>query len=240
MGYIYIIENQINGKKYIGQTIQKDIKNRWYSHKNLKHKTVGKILFNAYNKYDFDNFKYKIICICFDEDTNKYEEEYIAKYNTIYPNGYNLLPGGNNKKHNEYTKKILSEKMMGEKNPNFGKKRTPEQLKLMSEKMKGSNNTSYGKKFTIEEKQKRLDRYIQNPEIKDKISNSLKDYHKNKNVINNINSKRVEQYDLNGNLINMFNSISEASRQINISHSVISRACNKENYTAGSFKWKKF
>ena len=66
----------------------------------MKHKTVGKILFNAYNKYGTTNFKYKIICICFDEDTNKFEEEYIMKYNTIYPNGYNLMPGGNNKKHN--------------------------------------------------------------------------------------------------------------------------------------------
>jgi group I intron endonuclease len=239
MGYIYIIENKLNCKKYIGQTVQKDIKDRWNSHKNLKHKTVGKILLNAYKKYGINNFSYKLICICFDEDTNEYEKEYIKKYNTLYPNGYNLLEGGNNRKHHEFTKKILSEKMMGDKNPNFGIKRTQEQINFMSQKMKGQNNPSYGKKFNVEEKQKRLDRYIQNPEIKEKISNSLKIFYINNANKNNINSKRVEQYDLNDNLVHVFHSISEASRQINISHSVISRACNKDNYTAGGFKWKK-
>ena len=108
MGYIYIVQNKINNKKYIGQSQQKDINSRWNSHKNLKHKTVGQILLNAYKKYGIDNFTYKIICICFDEDTNKYEKEYIKMYNTLYPNGYNLLEGGNNYKHNEYTKKIIS------------------------------------------------------------------------------------------------------------------------------------
>jgi len=179
MGYIYMVENKINKKRYIGQTIQKNIKDRWNSHKNLKHKTVGKILFNAYKKYSVDNFEYKIICICFDEDTNRYEEEYIKKYDTIYPNGYNLLPGGNNKKHNEYTKKMISESLKGENNPQYGKKKSKEELKKMSERMKGTNNPQYGKKFTNEEIKKRLDRYAKHPETKNKISNSLKEYYKN-------------------------------------------------------------
>jgi group I intron endonuclease len=240
MGYIYLITNRINGKKYIGQTIQNDINNRWASHKNLKNKTVGQILYNAYKKYGVNNFEYKIICICFDDDTNKYEEQYINKYNTIYPNGYNLLPGGNNKKHNEYTKKQISEKLKGSKNPNFGIKKTLEQITLMSERMKGTNNPQFGKKFTEQEIQKRLDRYVKNPEIKNKISASLKSYHKNKTTIPIKNNKKVEQYDLNGNLINTFSSISEAARNVNINVAFLSRTCNKENYTAAGFKWKKY
>ncbi len=137
MGYIYLVTNKLNGQKYIGQTLQNDINKRWASHKNLQNKTVGNILYNAYKKYGLNNFEYKIICICFNDDTNKYEEEYIKKYNTIYPNGYNLLPGGNNRKHNEYTKKLISENLKGLKNPNFGVKKTPEQIKQMSERMKG-------------------------------------------------------------------------------------------------------
>ena len=239
MGYIYLIENRINSKKYVGQTIQKDIKDRWYSHKNLKHKTVGKILFNAYNKYGVNNFNYKIICICFDEDTNKYEEEYIKKYDTIYPNGYNLLPGGNNKKHNEYTKKLISESLKGENNPQFGIKKSQEQLKKMSERMKGKNNSQFGKKFTEEEIQKRLDRYKNKPEIKEKISTSLKYYYRNTKK-KSLNNKKVEQYDLEGNLINIFDSISEAARSVNINVTFLSRTCNKDNYTAAGFKWKKY
>ena len=239
MGYIYIVQNKINNKKYIGQSQQKDINSRWNSHKNLKHKTIGQILLNAYKKYGIENFIYKIICICFDEDTNKYEKEYIKKFDTIYPNGYNLLEGGDNYKHNIYTKQIISEKLKGENNPNFGKKKSLEEIKKISEKLKGENNPNFGKKFTEEEIQKRLDRYKNNPKIGKKISNSLIEYHKsNKN--SNKNSKRIEQYDLNGILINKFYSISEAARSINIDRSFLSRTCNKENYTAGGFIWKKY
>jgi group I intron endonuclease len=238
MGYIYLITNRINGKKYVGQTIQNDINKRWTSHKNLKNKTVGQILYNAYKKYGVNNFDYKIICICFDDDTNKYEEQYINKYNTIYPNGYNLLPGGDNRKHNEYTKKQISENLTGLKNPNFGVKKTPEQIKQMSERMKGINNPQFGKKFTKEELQKKLDMFKNKPEIKTKISNSLKEYYKNNLGVSK--NKKVEQYDLNGNLLNVFYSISEAARHVNISVQFLSRTCNKDNYTAAGFKWKKY
>ena len=33
MGYIYSITNKINNKKYIGQTINKDVEYRWKQHK---------------------------------------------------------------------------------------------------------------------------------------------------------------------------------------------------------------
>ncbi len=236
MGFIYIITNLINGKQYVGQTIQSDIYKRWNSHKNLKHKTVGQILYNAYQKYGINNFTYKIICICFNEDTNKYEEEYIKKYNTIYPNGYNLLPGGNNRTHNEYTKKLISKNLLGSNNPNFGKKLSEDKIKKMSERMKGKNNHRYGKKYTNIEIQKRLNLYKDNPEIGKKISNSLKEYYKN----NQGTAKKVEQYDLQGNLINTFYSISEAARFVNVSTTFLSKTCNKENYTAAGFKWKKY
>ena len=61
MGYIYMVENTINNKKYIGQTIREDIKTRWKYHKTLNSKKyIGQILFNAYKKYEShfltDNF----------------------------------------------------------------------------------------------------------------------------------------------------------------------------------------
>ncbi len=89
MGYIYIIENKINGKKYIGQTICDDIEKRWKQHKKIDKNSIGSCLYNAYIKYGISNFIFKIICICFNSDADNYEIEYIKKYNTIYPNGYN-------------------------------------------------------------------------------------------------------------------------------------------------------
>jgi group I intron endonuclease len=71
MGYIYMITNIINNKKYIGQTLEKDINERWKSH--LKKQNNCRYFKHALDKYGKDNFKFKIICICFDKDCDKYE-----------------------------------------------------------------------------------------------------------------------------------------------------------------------
>ena len=53
-------------------------------------------------------------------------------------------------------------------------------------------------------------------------------------------SKKVLQYDLEGNLVKEWNSIREAYYNTNISRNCISRCCrNKPSYiTAGGYKWK--
>uniref|UniRef100_A0A6C0IRK5 GIY-YIG domain-containing protein n=1 Tax=viral metagenome TaxID=1070528 RepID=A0A6C0IRK5_9ZZZZ len=240
MGYVYLITNKVNGMKYVGQSIQADIQSRWKSHRSKK-RTVGKILYNAYQKYGFDNFDYKIICICFDEDTNKYEEEYIKKYNTVHPNGYNLLAGGNNKKHNEETKKQLSILFSGENNSCHGSKISYEKRKIISDRMK---------KYNLEIRlKKQKENHLQNndknivhhkDERKEKISNTLTEYYKkcNEQGIKTC-AKKIRQYDLDYNLIREYISISEAARSVNVYRTVISRACEKINGTAGGYRWKK-
>ena len=138
MGYIYKITNKVDGKIYVGQTIQV-LEDRWRQHKKIG--SNCRYLKRAFNKYGIDNFEFNIICICFDEDTNKFEEEYIKKFNTLVPNGYNLRAGGLNSKQHPETikkrvekmkgraftimtdeiKKKISESHLGAKNPNFGK-----------------------------------------------------------------------------------------------------------------------
>ena len=51
-------------------------------------------------------------------------------------------------------------------------------------------------------------------------------------------SKKVEQYDLEGNFINQYNSISEASRATGISIQMISYCCNGKCKTTKGFVWK--
>lgn len=50
-------------------------------------------------------------------------------------------------------------------------------------------------------------------------------------------SKKVGQYDSNGNLIKEFPSTMEVERMLGINHSNISYAC-KNNSTAHGFKWR--
>jgi hypothetical protein len=69
----------------------------------------------AFKKYGEESFKFEVLIICFDEDVFKFEPDYIVKYNTLSPNGYNVATGGKigmsflGKHHSEETKKIIGE-----------------------------------------------------------------------------------------------------------------------------------
>lgn len=100
-GYIYCINNTINFKSYIGQTIR-TIESRFKSHKtNSKNIKRSIYLYGDTNLYGWDVFAVsqieKIVCNTEDELKQKLDEKeifYIKKYNTLYPNGYNISKGG--------------------------------------------------------------------------------------------------------------------------------------------------
>lgn len=117
------------------------------------------------------------------------------------------------------TRKKISESLKGVKNPNYNKEMSIEQR----DKIK---NTIA--KFTLEKRK----------EINEKISNS---YKKNNSIMKNKLSKKVAQYNLNSELIKIYNSISQASNDMKIDRMTISRCCDDKyiNYkTAKGFIWK--
>ncbi len=100
MSYIYKITNIITNKIYIGYTSQ-NINKRFYQHKyeafNTDEESNHSYLYQSMRKYGTENF---IIDIIYEFDQNKQnwkqlEKYYINLYNSIRPNGYNLLQGGN-------------------------------------------------------------------------------------------------------------------------------------------------
>ena len=111
---IYKITNTIDGKIYIGQSI--DIKHRRCCHeydlRNQRHKNPH--LQRAYNKNP-DAFAFEIECTCKEEDLNNLEVFYIQKYNSTDPRlGYNLDAGGGGQgRMSEETKKKLSQSKIG-------------------------------------------------------------------------------------------------------------------------------
>ncbi len=144
MGYIYLITNTVNNKKYVGQTLQDDVKKRWSVYKRIKDTSIGTCFYNGLKKYTPEKFKFQIICVCFDEDCNRYEEHYIKKFNCLTPNGYNMLPGGTSfqgpfKKAQltDEQKRGLFGRDKGIKSHNFEKHLSYEQKKILSEKFKG-------------------------------------------------------------------------------------------------------
>lgn len=88
-GIIYKATNKINGKSYIGKTI--NFKRRKYEHKH----NSNSYFYKAMKKYGLRNFKWEIIdCALFEEILYKMEKYYIKKLKTKFPNGYNLTDGG--------------------------------------------------------------------------------------------------------------------------------------------------
>lgn len=87
--FLYMITNNINDKKYIGITI--DYISRWKQHQKLNKSLISR----AINKYGKENFIFSLLHDGLSiEEAESLEKEYIKKYNTIAPNGYNIAKGG--------------------------------------------------------------------------------------------------------------------------------------------------
>lgn len=92
---IYKIQNIVNNKIYIGQSI--DIITRWYNHKNELNgnRHCNSHLQGAWNKYGESNFTFEVIEECTVEEIDNREIYWIDLYKSIDPNfGYNLTAGG--------------------------------------------------------------------------------------------------------------------------------------------------
>lgn len=89
---IYKIQNLIDGKIYIGQSVH--IQARFNQHKSEAKNGNTRPLYNAIRKYGIENFSFEIIEECPKEKLNEREVYWIKKYNS-FNNGYNLTPGGN-------------------------------------------------------------------------------------------------------------------------------------------------
>lgn len=101
---IYKITNKINGKCYIGQSV--DIKRRFYDHSCKSHEH-NRHLYNAMGKYGKENFEFEILEECPIELLNEREIYYIE---TLKPE-YNFCSGGGaGRTHSEETKTLLREK----------------------------------------------------------------------------------------------------------------------------------
>lgn len=134
MNEIYKITNKINNKSYIGQTLLYSSNGRYMGYENRFRRHIQNairnykggcpILENAIRKHGEENFNLECIQKCKLEELNYYEDFYINKYNTLHPNGYNLMSGGGNGRiHSELTKQKMSTTRSGKKHKQITKDR---------------------------------------------------------------------------------------------------------------------
>ncbi len=153
--FIYKITNQINGKIYIGKTLNSNPLNRWAKHLSIaKHKTTRnytyQVIHKAINKYGKENFTFEVIEKCPQESVGLEREKYwieyyksnIGKYGSKF--GYNSTEGGEGSsgfKHSEESKNKMSQTRkgtrLGSENTFFGKHHSAESIAKIKSKTTG-------------------------------------------------------------------------------------------------------
>lgn len=129
--YVYIVVNKINGRKYIGMSINKK---KWFRE---SYYGSGKLIKQAILKYGKDNFIKTII----KEFDNEYDcmlyERYLIEYNNAVDDEmyYNMAPGGYGGAHKGHVVSDETRKKISESNK--GRTVSDETRKKMSDKVKG-------------------------------------------------------------------------------------------------------
>lgn len=233
---VYIHENKINGKKYVGIT-SGSVNRRWKNGYGYSRKLpIGK----AIEKYGWDNFNHKIVAEGLDEVSAKEMErnliESLKTQNREF--GYNLTDGGdgiNGYKHSDSTRKKLSEAAQrqnryGERNPNYGHKWSDEKRNQLSEARKKENLSQETLKKMSDAASKRM-----------KEANPFKGKHHTeevKRIISERQSRPVLMFDLDGNFIREYSSIINAAKDNGICKVAISNCCRGITKTSGGYIWK--
>lgn len=112
---VYKITNTLNGKVYIGQTV--DYRKRKVGHFSYLRRNAhrNRYLQKSFNKYGESSFKMEIIKECAVDELDKLEIYYMRKYNSIDKTlGYNMVIGGNtNKSFPDYIRQKMSRSQKG-------------------------------------------------------------------------------------------------------------------------------
>ena len=248
VGYIYLIIDLTNWKKYVGQ-------HHYHLEKlDSNYHGSGTIISKIYKKRP-ETLKEVYLKTCYtQEELDEWEQYYIKFYNTLYPNGYNLEEGGRGgvpseetrmrmseahkglyvgEKHPNYGKKASDETRRklskshkglcaGEKHPMFGKHHSEESKKKLSEKLKGEKNPFYGRHHSEESKQK------------------MREYRKGKTMSEEVKkklSKKVLQFTLDGEFVREWPSTRECGRN-GFDSGAVGKCCQGKLKQYKGFRWE--
>lgn len=186
MGCIYSITNKLNGKMYIGQTM--NFKKRKKDH--ICSAREGKIkthLYISMREYGIDNFKFEIIEDNIDNDKlNERETYYIKKYDT-YHKGYNMTYGGENiTKNNPKVKEKISKIIKKQWEDGFYDYRKTNIQKAMEVAHKNASKRTK-EMWKNEELKKRISK-----KIGEKLSKPIIAYNENEEILFTSYTKAVE------------------------------------------------
>lgn len=213
---IYKIQNLIDGKVYIGQSVH--IQARFNQHKNEAKNGNTRPLYNAIRKYGIENFSFEVIEECSKEKLNEQEIYWIKKYDSFH-NGYNLTPGGN-EPYKVDIDLIYSLWDNGKSS------------KEIAEIANISKSSVYNylcdyPNYSSSESNRRGGILAYNTAVK------------NGNVKRDNSRVNIIQYTLSGEYIKGWCSQNQIERELGISADLIGRVLNGRQNQAGGFQWKR-
>lgn len=157
--FVYLIQNKINGKKYVGQHVGDNLdvywdRNVWLAENGYEGK---RLLYRAIRKYGRDNFIVRpLVIVGSKEELDYYEKELIKVWNLCDPQkGYNLTQGGGGSWGycpDEETRAKMSRSRIG-------KKMSEENRLKFIERIKG-NKFALGRKMSPEHFQKIIETHL--------------------------------------------------------------------------------
>ncbi len=213
MGVIYKITSP-SKKVYVGKTY--NLGKRIAAHKCSTKQGKNILLHNSIRKYGWDAHVLEIIEEVSDELLNDREMFWIIELKTYcYENkmGLNMTKGGDGQRstwmHETKRRKYFSDRFSGEGNPFYGKKHSDETRVFLSKNAKVRN--------------KKDGRRIPEWGVKKGL---------------NIVRRPVLCYDVNGNFLKEYNSVTEAGNSIGVHHVQICAVCNGKTTNSGGFIFK--
>ena len=232
---IYCIENLINHKKYIGQSI--DIELRFKRHKNnLHHGNHDNLhLQSAWDLYGENNFEFKIIEICNENMLDEKEIYYISQFKTQDRRfGYNKTSGGDGARdiNEECIDKLSKSKTL------YAIVRLSLDGSFICE-YRNCKYAAYDVGGSSENIRTCCDKKSEHKTAYGSIWMYKYDYDQNGCDINNYVPtqfmKPIIQYDLNMNFIAEYESAREAESATGIGYRMISRVCRHQRANTHGF-----
>lgn len=213
MSCVYILENTINNKKYIGQT------NRTINKRIIEHKHQRTLLGRDIIKYGLDNFKISYTTIE-NEELDILEKMLIDYMNTYQPNGYNIVGGGNKGKYiPKKTRAKISKSIKSIMNDEYKEKISNARklyYKNNPDAVSGKNNGMYGR------------RHKQSSIMLMKLNT-----HTPKGC-NNPMARKIRCIETG----EIFGCIKDAADKYNIFTTSIIRVCKNKQKTSGGYRWE--
>ncbi len=242
---IYLITNNVNGKRYVGQSV--NTTHRIWEHKR-KLKTrihANEHLQRAWNKYGEGAFSFEVIETCDKEELDEKERYYIKEFGTQdRTKGYNIESGGCcHKELSAETKKKISGALKGRKLP----PEVVEKLRGHSAWNKGIKTglVPWNKGVPMSDELKRINAEkhrgkVASAETRRKMSEARMGHatsEETRNKIGQANSKPIACVEFE-EMGAIFSSATNASKRTGIGRRSINNCLRGLSQTAGGLHWR--